>query len=138
MQSKPELVWDKIITTLETWDQALTQSIDQAPKRRHENQEYWRRVFDAIILAVNELRQHPQLKDNPPMKSHATLRWFPHKRYEVNVYYDVPKLRYGVSISKRMLTDDADDFTEQTIVYLSKVADTVVAFIEKAKQLPAE
>jgi hypothetical protein len=74
------------------------------------------------------------------MKSLGTLCWFPQKQYEVQVYYDVPKLRYQVSIYKRSKDNqaDPDGLIEQTFVYLSKPANTVVSLIEKTRTLPSD
>jgi hypothetical protein len=93
-----EFTWDWIIDSCQQHIEILTQSIGQDPQRSHQAQENYRRGFEALILAVAELREHPQLVRNVPMKSLGTLRWFPTESYEVNVYYDVSKLRYQVSI----------------------------------------
>src|SRR4051812_27956899 len=108
MRPASEFTWDWIVDSCQHLIEILSQIIDQDSKRNHSAQENYRRGFEALILAVEVLREHPQLVRNVPMKSLGTLRWFPRKNYEVHVYYHVPKLLYQISISKRNPGSDFD------------------------------
>src|SRR5689334_21213908 len=131
-----DFTWDWIVRSCQKMIEQLSQSIAQDPSRVQEGQESIRRSFEALILAVEQLREHPALASNIPMKSLATLRWFPQDGYEVNVYYDPPKFRYQVTIYKRSPTTQSGSDSlavEQTYVYLSKLPDTVARFIDKTE-----
>jgi hypothetical protein len=136
MSSGSDFTWDWIVESCQQQIEVLSQFIGQDSKRNYQTQENYRRGFEALILAVEQLREHPQLASNVPMKSLATLRWFPQKNYEVQVYYHVSKLQYQVSIYKRSSNNqpDLDSTIEQTLVYLSKLSNIVALFIEKTKQ----
>src|SRR5689334_22689966 len=105
MRPRSEFTWDWIVKSCQQDIEWLSEGIGKDPKRNHSTQENYGRGFEALILAVEQLREHPQLASNVAMKSLGTLRWFPHKNYEVNVYYHVPKLQYQISIYKRNLLD---------------------------------
>ncbi len=137
MRPMSEFTWDWIVEACGQEIQRLTQFIDQDPKRSHQAQENYRRGFEALILAVGQLREHPQLAGNVPMKSLGTLRWFPRDGYEVDVYYNSQKLRYEVTIHQRDATSPSGlSAVEQVNVHLSKLPKTVVALIEKTRQMP--
>jgi hypothetical protein len=140
MSSDANFTWDWIVESCEQQIEHLSQFIGQDPKRNYQTQENYRRGFEALILAVAELREHPQLASNVPMKSLAALRWFPQENYEVQVYYHVPRLQYQISIYRRDSTNQSgkDRLIEQTYVFLSKLSNTVALFIEKTKQLSSD
>jgi hypothetical protein len=137
MQSGKRYAWDWIVENCQQFIDDLSQSLDPAPTRKTSNPENFRRSFEALIIAVEELRQHPQLSNNVPMKSLGTLRWFPQNNYEVQVYYDPAKLQYQVSIYHHASANplNPDRLVEQTFVHLSKLSDTVAHFIDKTIHL---
>ena len=140
MPPRLQFTWDRNIDLCQKNIDHLTQHIGQDAKSSHHAQEAYRRSFEALILAIAELREHPQLERNVPMLSLATLRWFPLELYEVRVNYEVPKLQYEVSVYQHDTTNQSSlgSLIEHKNVHLSKLPDTVAAFIEKTIQLQKE
>ena len=129
MKTFPDFTWEWITESCEAICKHLQEYNHSEPDRWHIRQRATLQSAQGTIAIVPKLREHPHLGNLVPMKSLLSLRWFPAKDIEVQLYCDENQ-EYRITV-----LGSGQDIVEEKVVAFNEVADEVYACIDKFRDV---
>jgi hypothetical protein len=129
MKTYPDFMWEWIVESCESFCNQIQNYDGHEPVDLPERLRGYIQTAQGIIAIVPKLREHPQLEKLVPMKSLMSLRWFPSKEYEVQLYYEENKDQYSITIIKRGSDLLAQEVVEKEWVAFDEVANELYTYI---------